>query len=238
MWIETKWLEVNKKELEQQSVKKDTLKKLSEFDILKQATKQFDIFKRKINTLWLPESIQCQAEKLFYWHDNDITKLKWIKYLNKLIDTINEKKNDLESLKGIVNHSMHEKLHEDMWIEDYLVLWSIIVAVVFVIWIAWEDFSELVWLALFSTAIVWGINDVIYFSESKSEYDKNKTFDMIYNLFPQINKKEFNKMYELYDDGKLNMSRFVQMMDEYEKDGKITPEERKKIDEFISKPSM
>ncbi len=233
---------VNRKELEKQKVKQETQKELSEFDILKESTKQFDIFKSKLNNLNLPDNfkdkIMNNATLLFYSKDNDEIKLKWIKYLNWLIDTINENKDNMITMKEKIQEYINSSLDSDVGIEWWLFVWSIIVLVFFVLWSVWEMFSAWVWITLWVITLIWVLNDLRIFNNNRGLRSKNKLFDMINDMFPQINEEEFKKIYDLYDDGKLNMVKFTKMMEKYEKDWKITPEERKKIDEFISKPSI
>jgi len=238
---ETSEWEKDNKKLEEQKVKEETKKELSEFDILKEATKEFDVFKDKISSLNLPDEIKVKimndATLLFYSKDNDLNKLKWIKYLNGLIDTINENKDDLSSMKEKIKSYINDSMEDGISIDWYLAFWSIIAVFVFVLWSVGGIFSSWVGITLWIITVAWILNDAIILYNWNELVSKNKLFDILNDIYPQITEEEFNKIYDLYDDKKFDMLKFTKMMEEYEKDGKITLEERKKIDEFILKPS-
>jgi len=241
--------EKNNKNIEKQKVKEETQKKLSEFNILKEATKQFDIFKKKINDLKLPDKIKNkiidEATSFFYSKDNDLNKLNWIKYLNGLIDTINENKDDLSSMKEKIQSYINDAMEKypSTCIDSNTKIRPIILFLIALV--AFIPVSEIsVWATLF--LITFGVLSVpigywyIFISSEESVAEltsKNNLFDTINDIYPQITEEEFNKIYDLYTDKGFNIKKFKQIMKGYENDGKITSEERKKIDEFISKAS-
>jgi len=235
------WKNIDNKKLKEQKIKEETKKELSEFDILKEATKQFDIFKNKINDLNLPDKIKNKimddATSLFYNKDNDLNKLKWIKYLNGLIDTINKKKDDIFSMKEKIQNYINNSMEDGMSIEWYVPIWIIIAFAILFVWTATETLSYVAAMSLLVIIGVWTLSEVGFFYNDSKVMLKNKLFDMINSIYPQITEDEYNKIYDLYDDHEIDMVKFTKMMEKYEKDGKITPEERKKIDKFISKPS-
>ena len=89
-------------------------------------------------------------------------------------------------------------------------------------------------------AIFWGMAITIimisYWISEKihnSEIERNKLFDVINDIYPDITKKEFDQLVKSFNEWNFDIHKFNKILEKYYKDWKITPEEHKAILRYL-----
>ena len=233
------WREdISLKEKEKQKVIEETKKQLNrdEFYYLKESTKQFDELKEKIYDLPIDSDVKSKLLKIlsekFYAMWNSKDKLEVIKSLNELMDKVILEYKDnpkmlVKELKNYVNqldviYTSSQKMESLAAIVGFIsVVWGVLLGIA----------GYPVGLALL---IFWSFATWIGGGLLEEDRDFNKFFDEINDIFPQINKKQWNQIKKLIQDGKINKEAILRLLEKYKNnDGKITDNEIKEMENFF-----
>jgi ElaB/YqjD/DUF883 family membrane-anchored ribosome-binding protein len=227
-------LNFNSNEYEKNILEREIINKakdsLSEFDYLKLAWYEFDKLKFKINELNIPEEqknliIELVGDKIMYELDNDKDKLNILKKINDIVDKVKNWKDNINQIKK----EIEEKF------ADHPILKVMIFAVVAVI-LGLLVTSSAEGLAMFFGFSLLTSVATHEYSEHKREKleEKNILFDTINDIYPDITKEEFDKLYKVYEEWKLDFNKLNEFLDNYYKDWKITEQEHKELLNYLN----